>query len=404
MLRRFEMTDGKANLQEIEFEEYISQVQTCVNCYCGLCVAYCPAFEETRDESLSARGLAQIMDGMSRNELGLDDLPDELVYSCTGCRWCEWNCSQNTPLWISQHGDRRTRVAGATMGEILRAMRVEKGAVPKVVKDALDNIVNTGNPYGRPKQLKDKWVEEMGCKLEGQDTLLYVGSLVPYEDRNKGMAEALIAILKSASLPFGMIGSQELDTGELARYMGEEGLFEDLVEKVSKAIQEKGIKKVICLSPHDYDAFKCYYGIEGMEIKHYTEVLLDLIKDKKIALTCEVKKKVTYHDPCYLGRKFNIFDAPRDVLKSIPGLEIVEMDRNRQMAYCCGGGGSGLWYDLPRVKMNTTRVDQANEKSVDCLAVACPICLQMLDDGIKSRDYKFEVKDIGQLILESMAP
>jgi len=390
------------NFQGVEFESYMPQIQTCVNCYCGLCVAYCPALEETKDESLSARGLSQIMQGIKRGEFDFEDLPDEVIYSCTGCRWCEWNCSQNTPLWITQHGDRTTKVSGATMSEIMRSIRVEKGEVPKAVKDALDGIAKVGNPYGRPKEVKDKWVEDLGCTFNGEDTLLYVGSMVPYEDRSAEMAKALIDILKKANFPFSMIGGNESDSGALPRYMGEEGLFEDLVEKEVKQFKEKGIKNVVCLSPHDYDEFLSYYGSDGIEFKHYTEVLLDIIKDKKIELKKDVNKKVTYHDPCYLGRKHNIYDPPRDILKSIPGLELVEMDRNREMTYCCGGGGTGLWYELPRIHMNYTRVDHAKEKDVDYLAVACPICLQMLDDGVKSRDYDIEVKDIAQIVLEAL--
>jgi Fe-S oxidoreductase len=396
------MDKANINLQEVEFETYLPHIQTCVNCYCGLCVAYCPALEETKDESLSARGLAQIMDGIERGEFGLEDLPDEVIYSCTGCRWCEWNCSQNTPLWLTQHGDRTSKVSGATMTEIMRSIRVEKGEVPKAVKDALDSIVSMGNPYGRPRDVKDKWVEDLGCTFKGEDTVLYVGSMVPYEDRSAKMAEALIDILKKANFSFAMIGGDESDSGALPRYMGEEGLFQDLVERDVKVLEEKGIKHIICLSPHDQDAFMNYYGFPDIDVKHYTEVLLEIIKDGKIKLNKKVNKKVTYHDPCYLGRKLDIFDQPRDILKSIPGVELVEMDRNREMTYCCGGGGTGLWYELPRIHMNYTRADHAKDKGVDYLAVACPICLQMLDDGVKARDYDIEVKDIAQIVMEAL--
>jgi len=391
------------SLQDVELESYIPQIQTCVNCYCGLCVAYCPAFEEIKDESVSARGLAQIMDGMKRGELNLEDIPDEVIYSCTGCRWCEWNCSLNTPLYITQHGDRRTKVSGATMTEIMRSIKVEKGRIPQVIKDALDNITRVGNPYGKSKDSKDKWVEDLGVKSNGEDTLLYVGSMVPYEDRSAKMAEALIELLKKANFKFTMLGGDEADSGAFARYMGEEGLFAELVERLASLFEEKGIKRVICLSPHDYDAFLSCYQMDGsIEFKHYAEVLLELIKDKKIELEKNVNKRVTYHDPCYLGRRLNIYEPPREVLKSISGLELVEMERSREMAYCCSGGGTGLWYELPRFHMNYTRADQAKEKEPDYLAVACPICLQMLDDGVKTRNYDFQVKDLAQIVLEAL--
>jgi len=397
------MKQADVNFQDTEFEQYIVQSQTCMNCYCGLCVTYCPAFEEIKDESVSARGLAQIMDAVNRGELNLEGLPDEVIYSCTGCRWCEWNCSLNTPLYITQHGDRTTKISGATMTEIMRSIKVERGRIPQVIKDALDNIIRVGNPYGKSKDSKDKWVEDLGCKLSGEDTLLYVGSMVPYEDRSTKMAEALIELLTKGKFKFSMLGGDEADSGALARYMGEEGLFAELVERLAGLFEEKGIKKVICLSPHDYDTFlSCYQKDGSIEFRHYSEVLLELIKDKKIELKKNLNKVVTYHDPCYLGRKLGIYEPPREVLKGIPGLRLVEMERSRETAYCCSGGGTGLWYELPRFHMNYTRVDQAKEKEPDYLAVACPICLQMLDDGVKTRNYDFQVKDIAQIVLEAL--
>jgi Fe-S oxidoreductase len=389
------------NLQHVDFESYLPQMQGCVNCYCGLCVAYCPALEETKSESLAARGLAQILDAVNKGEIPFDDIPDEVIYACTGCRWCEWNCSQNTPLFIQQHGDRTTKISGATFTEVMRAMRVEKGNVPTVVKDALDNLGKVGNPYGKSKGSKDKWVEGLGLN-KTEDTVLYVGSGVPYEERSTRMAEALVEVLKKAGVKFSIIGGDESDSGALARYMGEEGLAEELVEQNAKLIKEKGIKRIIALSAHDYDAFVNYYGLDGVEVKHYTVTLLELIKDGKLKLSKRVNKRVTYHDACYLGRKNDIYEQPRDVLKSIPGLELVEMDRNRSMAFCCGGGGTGVWYELPRIHMNYTRVDQAKEVNPDYLAVACPVCLQMLDDGVKFRNYDIAVKDLAQIVLEAL--
>ncbi len=391
------------NLQEVDLESFTPQIQTCVNCYCGLCVRNCPAFEETKDESLTARGIAQIMDAMKRGELKLEDIPDEVAYACTGCRWCEWNCSLNTPLWIKQHGDRKTKVSAATMTEVIRSMRTEKGKIPESIKTALDNIDRAGNPYGRSRVAKNRWIEELGCKFKGEDTLLYAGSMVPFEGRSTAMVESLVSVLKKAGVDFAMIGSEESDSGALARYMGEEGLFAELVENLMDQFDEKGIKQVICVSPHDYDVFLSYYEQKGgIQFKHYSEVLLELIEDKKIEPANKLNKIVTYQDPCYLGRKHDIYDAPREVLKSIPGLELIEMERSKELGYCCGGGGTGLWYELPRIQMNHTRVDQAKEKNAEYIAVACPVCLQMLDDGVKSRNYDIAVKDIVQILEEAI--
>ena len=234
--------------ETITLEQFRPQLVTCLNCFCGLCVYRCPTYVEVMNEAVTARGLSQICLALLDGELELSELPDELVYACTGCRWCEWTCSLNTPLYIQRYGTRETKVSGATMTEILRSMKVERGEVPEVVKEALDNIVQVGNPYGKSKGAKDSWAERLGHKFDGKGTLLYVGSMVPYEARATQMAEALVKVLEKGGVEFSMLGADESDSGALARYMGEEGLFADLVERNSKLFEQKGIREIICLS------------------------------------------------------------------------------------------------------------------------------------------------------------
>lgn len=390
------------NLQTVSLEDYEPQLWTCVNCFCGFCVQKCPAYVELQNEAVTARGIAQIGLSLLVEAIALSELSDELLYACTGCGWCEFECSLNTPAVIRRTGNRKTKISGATTTEILRSMNLERGVIPKAVKDALENIVNLGNPYGGPRAAKAKWVEALGCKFGGESTVLYVGSTVPYEDRATKMAESLIFILKKANVKFFMNGSEDNDSGAFARYMGEEGLFEQLVEKNSRLFRENRAEKIICLSPHDYDVFVRFYELDGVDIQHYTKTLWELIEDGRIELRKEINKTITYQDPCYLGRKHNIYDQPRSILKSIKGATFVEMNLNKERAYCCGGGGAGLWYPVPNVDMNYTRVDHAEEKNVQYLAVACPICLQMLDDGVKARDYEAAVKDISEIVVEAL--
>ena len=388
--------------ESITLEEFRSQLVTCLNCFCGLCVYRCPAYVEMKNEAVTTRGLSQICLAVLDGELQLSELPDELVYACTGCHWCEWTCSLNTPPYIQRFGTRKTKVSGTTMTEILRSMKVESGEVPGVVKEALDNMVHVGNPYGKSRGIKDSWVEGLGHKFDGKESLLYVGSMVPYEPRATQMAEALVKILETAGVEFSMLGADELDSGALARYMGEEGLFTDLAEQNSKQLRQKGIKRIICLSPHDYDTFRSCYGLEDIDIKHYTEVIRELIKDGRIEFKNRVNKKVTYQDPCYLGRKYDIYGFPREILLNIPGLQLVEMDLTKGEASCCGGGGTGLWYDLPRININCTRIEQAKDKAVHYLVVACPACFQLLDDGAKSLNCDLVVRDVAQIVMEAL--
>jgi Fe-S oxidoreductase len=392
-------TDG---FQTVSLAEYEPQLWTCLNCFCGVCVRRCPAYGELQNEAVTARGLAQIGLAMLNGEFGLDELSDELIYACTGCRWCEFDCSLNTPMFIKRTGTRETLVSGATMTEILRAMKAERGDVPEVIKNALNNIAYVGNPFGKSGAIKDEWVKGLGVETGSGELLLYVGSMVPYEERSTKAAEALIALLKAANVQFSMAGSDEGDSGALARYMGEEGLFVDLVERNTDLFKKKGVRQIICLSPHDYDAFLSYYNLEGVTVRHYAEILWEQIREGRIKPAKPINKRVTYQDPCYLGRKHDIYDQPREMLKSIPGLDFVEMVPNKERGYCCGGGGTGLWYDIPKVNMNQTRADQAREQDVHYLAVSCPLCLQMLDDGVRSRNYDIVVKDIAQIVLEAL--
>lgn len=386
----------------LSLKDYEPQLWTCMNCFCGLCVESCPVFIEGRNELGAARGLAQVGLSLLSGELETNDLTDLIAYSCTGCRWCEWNCSLNKPLYIERHGNRQINVSGATMAELFRALRTEEGQVPAPVRDALNNLANLGNPYGGSKQAKDKWVADLGLK-EKAESLIYFGATVPYEDRAKNMAEALVAVLKTAGMDLASLGGKEMDSGAFAMMMGEEGLFADMADQNAEAIKALGIKRLICLSPHDYDAFLAFYPeLEGVEIKHYTQVLNELLEAGRLKPGKKIDKKVAYHDPCYLGRKNNIYEEPRKVLGAIPGIDLVEMKKSHATAYCCGGGGTGLFYDVPKINMNMTRADHAQTAGAQVMAVACPICLQMLEDGVKSRGHQIEVKDVAQLIKDAL--
>ncbi len=217
------------------------------------------------------------------------------------------------------------------------------------------------------------------------------------------MAEAVVAILKSGHLNFSMLGSDEKNSGAPPRMLGEEGLFLEMVEHNTRLFKEHNVTSIICFSPHDYDVFIGYYkGIEEIEVKHYSQIIYEMIQSGTIEYKKRVRKKVVYHDPCYLGRQHNIYEEPRRILESIPGIELVEMRRSRETALCCGGGGSGLFLDLPRVNMDKARADHIREASADCIAVACPHCCQMLDSAIRGLGYDIEVRDIAQLVREAL--
>lgn len=390
--------------QSVALEEYKPQFWSCQNCFCGICVESCPAYQELHHEAVSARGLAQMALALLSGELELSEMSEEILYACVGCRWCETVCSMNAPLHIKQHGTRGTKVSGATMGEILRSLKIlEGGKIPAEIRDVLVSLAKYGNPYGVREGIKDDWIARLGITLGDTDTILYVGATVPYEDRSCKMAEAVIEVFKAGGLHFAMLGSEEKDSGAFARMMGEEWLFHEMVEHNTRILKEHQVGQVICLSPHDYDAFNHYYeDLEGIEVKHYTHALWEMIEGGKLQFNEKLEKRVTYHDPCYLGRQSSIYDEPRKILQSVPAVQLVEMQRSRETALCCGGGGTGLFLEVPNVRIDKARADQVKEVDPDCLAVACPNCYQMLDSAIKSRNYAIEVRDIGQVVLEAI--
>ncbi|OPL17447.1 MAG: hypothetical protein AVO38_00200 [delta proteobacterium ML8_D] len=383
----------------VTLKDYGKALENCLSCSCGLCNKDCPAYNQLQIGSVSPRGIAQVALGVLKGEYNISDIPDEILYACSGCRACEWYCGENVFLTKKT---RKNVVSGATTTEILRAMKVENGNIDPRIRDVLSNIMKFGNPYGGLPKVKDDWVNKMGIKDEEAETLLYVGSFVPYDEDARVAAEAVIDILKRAGVKFRMLGSQEMDSGSQAMMLGDEGIYEEMVEHNLEIFKKYKIKKIICFSPHDYDIFLNYYeGLENIEVKHYTQVLWELINSKIIKIGKKINKKITYHDSCYLGRRNNIYEEPREILKSIPGVELVELELSRGNSYCCGGGGPVLWMDLPNVKMDLARADQIKELDVDVVAVACPLCLQMLKGAMDSRGYDIEVRDIAELVKDS---
>jgi Fe-S oxidoreductase len=392
----------KNAFEPLTLSAYEPQLQSCQNCFCGLCVESCPIYRELYNEAVTARGMAQICLGLLSGEVEISELSNEILYACSGCGWCENVCSMNTPDFIQRFGTRRTRVSGTTMAEIMRSIKiVEGGKIPEEIKNALVSITKYGNPYGVSERVKDNWIASLGLKLDHRSTILYLGAMVPYHVNSAKMAEAIIHLLQAGHVDFTVLGSEERDSGAFARAFGDEWLFEETVKLNEEVFRAHDVSQIICISPHDYNAFKHFYvNIGDIEIKHYTQVLWEIIKSGDIIFSTEINKRVTYHDPCYLGRRNCLYEEARRILDSIPGLELIEMKRSREAAICCGGGAAGLFMELKNVNCDKSRADQIKEVSPDIVAVACPNCLQMLDWAIKSRNYAVEIKDIAQLALE----
>ena len=231
-----------------------------------------------------------------------------------------------------------------------------------------------------------------------------MGCVGSYDEIGREMARSVGTLLHESGLSIGILGSQETCDGNEVKVLGEIGLFSQLAEGNIRKFKEKGVKKIITLDPHALNVFKKEYPKLGgnFNVFHYTEILAGLMKEKRIALS-DFRVKVTYHDPCYLGRHNLIYAPPREILKNIPGLELAEMRRNNVNAFCCGGGGGNYFTDILGGGENSpgrVRIREAIETGARIVAVACPSCAKMLTDAVKMEEQedKLEVLNIAEIV------
>lgn len=358
-------------------------------CYqCGLCTAVCPW------NLVKSFGVRQIM---LQSHLGLVDFESEDNWVCATCRACVDRCPR-----------------GVEIIDVMRALRRSMiqlgfGRIPNSLQLALKNIAGTGNPFGEASDKRADWSKEGKVRdfAPGME-LLYFPCCVPaYDPKVRRVAQATSEVLMRLGVNFGIIGCEENCCGESVRKAGNESLFQTLARANIKAFSEREVTRIIVSSPHCYYTFKNEYPELGgnFEVIHFSQYIGELINQGKLTFSKELAKRVTYHDPCYLGRHSGVYEEPRQVLRSIPGLELVEMGESREEAVCCGGGGGGIWLDTPKgERLSDLRLNQALDAGAEVLAVACPYCLLNFEDSLLTSDEgnKIAVKDISELVREAL--
>ncbi|MBS7640523.1 MAG: LUD domain-containing protein [Candidatus Bathyarchaeia archaeon] len=310
------------------------------------------------------------------------------------------------------------KVDSAEISRKLRSRSIEKGVVPPKIRDMLENIYKHGNPFGLPRTKRSEWAEDMIPRFrEGTNILYYVGDMGSFHPRAQKAARSLAEVLLLAGVSYGILGENENCSGSEAYEIGEMGLFEEMVRRNLETFNTFGVRDIVTLSPHSYNVMKNFYGDFGgkFNVKHYTQLLWLLIKDGRLRLDegVPLNKVVAYHDSCFLGRWNGEYDAPRNILRSIPGVHLIELGRNRENSLCCGGGsgnsyvgfGCGLLLESEH-NPNRVRVKEAYDAGVEILATACPLCLIMLEEAVKAESLEgsITIMDISEIVKLALRP
>ena len=373
---------------------------------CGRCVAACPS--TGAGEPFAPREFVQAMrHTLWQGHFPLGDIRflsrgeesnvDEIFWYCTTCRACLEVCP----------------VYGATfeVATKKRVLAVEEGThVPKLLNQTLEKLFKYNNPWESSKRLRGAWAKDLDLidltkRGEKADLCYFVGCTTSFDDTAQVIARSFSRILQIAGVNFGILGKKEPCCGDIARRVGELGLFEEQREGCEELFDKYGITDLATSSPHCFHTFKNEYPEAPFRARHYTLVLRELLENGKLRFNNRVEATVTYHDPCYLGRHNQIFDEPREIIRSIPGARLVEMTHHRADSLCCGGGGGRMWQDLDgEVKMSEVRLREAEATGAEILITACPLCLIMLEDARKAAGLNetLRVMDLNEVVLQAL--
>lgn len=384
--------------------EYQEILHRCFRCgYCKFPSNYadinCPAYLSFRFETFAPGGRMWLLSAWLDGKIDTSQRLGQIMFSCTGCGNCVEHCAMP--------GFRDQLLLAFTAG---RDAILETGTVPGPVRDYLTRVQNYGNPYGKSGNKRSEWLTGLdAAEYNGQEYLFFAGDVGSYDPRGQEIARSVAGLLKKAGVDFGVLTDGECSDGNDVAMIGERALFEELAGKNIQTFVDRGVKKIITLSPHAFHAFKNLYPELGghFQVFHYTQILAFFLGALSFHSSAE-ENRVAFHDPCYLGRHNLDYQSPRTILTLLPGVELVEMDRNRKNALCCGGGSGNLFTDMISGGDDSparSRCREAYAAGATVLAVACPICAVMLEDAVKTEGLsgKLQVREISEIALERLA-
>ncbi len=397
---------GAGKFEDFSWKDVLD-AYTCTEC--GRCTDNCPAW--ATDKALSPRDIVVKLrhfvtenansDAMKEEYLPSDEwvTADEL-YACTTCSACVEQC----PLFIDQ------------MGKILEMRRflTMEGKLTGTAVRTLQKLGSHGNPWGFEATDRAPWAKEnevpilgngAGDNAEDFDVIFWTGCFGAFDPRGQEVATTITDLMKEAGVKFAIMGPNETCSGDPARRLGEEALFQELAMTNVETMKGFNVKKVIANCPHCFNTLKNEYPDFGsdVEVVSHTEYLNSLIKEGKLNPTKNIDEEITYHDPCYLGRHNKILDEPREILEAIPGLEVKELERSRENSFCCGAGGGKIWMEEEAPRVNWNRFEEIEKHGVETVAAACPFCNVMFEDAAKYKgNDSIKIKDISELLKDSL--
>jgi Fe-S oxidoreductase/nitrate reductase gamma subunit len=393
---------GAARLEHFTRKQ-LMELDACLSCV--RCEKHCPAYES--GAPFSPRLLLQALKKHARQKYSFFGksrksfdshfigtvISKEALLSCTTCGLCEVKCPVN-----AEHVNRIIDMRRSFMSEV--------NAYPNDFRELFENLFNKGNPWGvSPSSITDLGAPLISEK-ENTDILYWAGCFGAYDSRNNQVTQAMINILNQAGADFAVMGGEGKCCGDNARRLGNELLFQQLAKSNIKSLNNYKFNTIVTACPHCYNTLKNEYPEFGgsYSVLHHSEFILQLIESGKIKPKAAEKRKITYHDPCYLGRYNNIFSAPREVLASIPGVELAEMKSAESKSNCCGAGGGQIWQkDKRSIKMGSFRAQEAVNIEPDIVASACPLCLISLTDAVCSLEPGIKNMDIAEIIFENIS-
>ena len=396
-------TFGVTRIEEFSWKKLLD-LHTCTEC--GRCDVFCPALNsnkplspkqftiDLRDHLNSQTPALLNKEANETQALMGGAIQDATVWACTTCGACEEEC----PVMIEYVNK---------MIDLRRGLVLTEDRYPKELGETFKSLETHSNPWGFPGSQREAWAQKLGVrhwdKNNPTEYLYFVGCNGSFDNRGKKVSESVVRALQKSGIDFSILGNREGCTGDPARRLGNEYLFDMLASKNAETFKEQGVIKVIVHCPHCFNSLKHEYPEFGakLEVIHHSELLADLIKENKLSTEGGTEETVVVHDSCYMGRHNKVYDAPRDILKAAVSPDAVkEVETSRERGTCCGAGGGGFLMEESGTRISHMRVDELMQTNPDTIAVSCPFCVLMLEDALKAKNLadKVKVKDISEMI------